>query len=167
MKLQKQPPEVFCVKGVLRNFTKFTGKRLCQSLFPNKIAGLRPAILLKKRHWRSCFLVNFCEISKNIFFIEHLWLLLLSFLARSFFFKAMKLDALALWGKKIYEGNLLKLIHTKKWRKQLHGVFPNYVFPRCLKEQRYRQVFMILVDLYSKFNMCMASMRLDEDLIYD
>ena len=94
-------PEVFCEKSVLRNFTKFTGKRLCQSLFPNKIAGLRPAILLKKRHWRSCFLVNFCEISKNIFFIEHLWLLLLSFLARSFFFKAMKLDALALWGKKI------------------------------------------------------------------
>ena len=26
-------PEVFCNKGVLRNFSKFTGKRLCQSLF--------------------------------------------------------------------------------------------------------------------------------------
>ena len=25
---QKQPPEVFCEKGVLRNFTKFTGKHL-------------------------------------------------------------------------------------------------------------------------------------------
>ena len=25
-------PEVFCKKGVLRNFTKFTGKHLCQSL---------------------------------------------------------------------------------------------------------------------------------------
>ena len=34
-------PEVFCKKGVLRNFTKFTGKRLCQSLFFNKVAGLR------------------------------------------------------------------------------------------------------------------------------
>ena len=33
--LQKQPPEVFCKKGVLRNFTKFTGKHLCQSLFFN------------------------------------------------------------------------------------------------------------------------------------
>ena len=33
-------PEVFC-KGVLRNFTKFTGKHLCQSLFFNKVAGLR------------------------------------------------------------------------------------------------------------------------------
>ena len=34
--------EVFCEKGVLRNFTKFAGKYLCQSLFFNKVAGLRP-----------------------------------------------------------------------------------------------------------------------------
>ena len=27
-------------KGILRNFTKFTGKHLCQSLFFNKVAGL-------------------------------------------------------------------------------------------------------------------------------
>ena len=26
-------PEVFCKKGVLRNFTRFTRKHLCQSLF--------------------------------------------------------------------------------------------------------------------------------------
>ena len=26
-------------KGVLRNLVKFTGKRLCQSLFLNKVAG--------------------------------------------------------------------------------------------------------------------------------
>ena len=32
-------PEVFCKKGVLRNFAKFTGKHLCQSLFFNKVAG--------------------------------------------------------------------------------------------------------------------------------
>ena len=29
--LQKQSPEVFCKKGVFRNFTTFTGKHLCQS----------------------------------------------------------------------------------------------------------------------------------------
>ena len=34
--------EVFYGKGVLRNFAKFTGKHLCQSLFFNKVAGLRP-----------------------------------------------------------------------------------------------------------------------------
>ena len=33
--------------GVLRNFVKFTGKHLCQSLFFHKVAGMRPAILLK------------------------------------------------------------------------------------------------------------------------
>ena len=42
-------PEVFCREGVLRKFAKFRGKHLCQSLFFNKVAGLRPAILLKKR----------------------------------------------------------------------------------------------------------------------
>ena len=31
---------VFCKKGVLRNFAKFPGKHLCQSLFFNKVAGL-------------------------------------------------------------------------------------------------------------------------------
>ena len=33
-------PEVFYKKAVLRNFAKFTGKQLCQSLFFNKVAGL-------------------------------------------------------------------------------------------------------------------------------
>ena len=32
---QKQPPKVFCKKDVLKNFAKFTGKHLCQSLFFN------------------------------------------------------------------------------------------------------------------------------------
>ena len=32
-------PEVFCKKGVLRNFAKFTGKRLCQSVFFDKVTG--------------------------------------------------------------------------------------------------------------------------------
>ena len=32
-------PEVFCRKGVLGNFAKFTGKHLCQSLFFNKVTG--------------------------------------------------------------------------------------------------------------------------------
>ena len=38
--IRSSRPEVFCKKGVLRNFTKFTGKHLCQSLFFNKVAGL-------------------------------------------------------------------------------------------------------------------------------
>ena len=31
-------PEVFCKEDVLRNFAKFTGKHLCQSLFFEKVA---------------------------------------------------------------------------------------------------------------------------------
>ena len=54
-------PEVFCEKGVLRNFAKFTGKHLCQSLFLNKVVGLRPAALLKKRLWHKCFPANFAK----------------------------------------------------------------------------------------------------------
>ena len=38
-------PEVFCKKGVRKNFTIFTGKQLCQSLFFNKLEGLRQAII--------------------------------------------------------------------------------------------------------------------------
>ena len=65
-------PEVFCKKGVLRNFTKFTGKHLCQSLFFNKVAGLRPVTLLKKGLWYRCFSVNFVKFLRTPFYIEHL-----------------------------------------------------------------------------------------------
>ena len=36
-------------KDALVNFTKCTGKHLCQRRFFNKIAGLRAAILFKKK----------------------------------------------------------------------------------------------------------------------
>ena len=47
-------------KGVLRNFAKFTGKQLCQSL------------LLKKESLAQVFSCEFFEISKNTFSTEHL-----------------------------------------------------------------------------------------------
>ena len=59
-------------KGVPRNFANFTRKQLCQSLFFNKVADLRPATLLKKRPWHRCFFSEFCEISNNTFFTEYL-----------------------------------------------------------------------------------------------
>ena len=61
-------PEVFCKKGVLRNFAKFTGKHLCQSLFFNKVTGLRAATLLKKRLWHRCFTMNFLKFLRTHFF---------------------------------------------------------------------------------------------------
>ena len=46
---QKQLPEVFYKKGVLKHVAKFTGKHSSWSFFFNKVAGLSPATLLKKR----------------------------------------------------------------------------------------------------------------------
>ena len=57
--------EVFCGKGVLRNFVKFTTKHLGQSLFFNKVAGLN---FIKKETLVHVFSCEFCEISKNGFF---------------------------------------------------------------------------------------------------
>ena len=48
--------KVFCKKGVLKNFTKFTGKHLCQGLFFNKVAGLRLVHLLTKDSNTAVFL---------------------------------------------------------------------------------------------------------------
>ena len=59
-------------KGVLRNFAKFTGKHLCQSLFFNEVAVLRPVTLLKGVSGTGVFHCESYEISKNTFFIEQL-----------------------------------------------------------------------------------------------
>ena len=40
IKFRSSRSEVFCKKGALRNFAKFTGKNLRQRLFLNKVAGL-------------------------------------------------------------------------------------------------------------------------------
>ena len=56
---------MFCKKYVLKNFTKFSGKHLCQSL------------LLKKRLWHRCFPVNFVKFLRTPYSTKHLqWLLL-------------------------------------------------------------------------------------------
>ena len=46
---------------------------MCQDLFFNKVAGLRPGTLLKTRLWHKCFLVNFAKFIRTPSFTEHLW----------------------------------------------------------------------------------------------
>ena len=65
--LQKQPPEVFCKKGIFRKFAKFTGKHLCQTHFLNKVAG-QDCNFIKKEAQAQVFSCEFSEISKNTFF---------------------------------------------------------------------------------------------------
>ena len=77
--LQKQPPEVFCEKRNSWKFRKIPGKWLCQSLFFNKVAGLRSATLLKKRLWRRYFPGNFAKFLRTPFSKEYLWWLCLHF----------------------------------------------------------------------------------------
>ena len=76
---QKQPPELFYKKSVLRYFTKFTGKHLCHGLFLNKAAGLRPATLLKKKLWYRCLPVNFVKLLRTLFLQDTSGRLLLCF----------------------------------------------------------------------------------------
>ena len=52
------------MKKFLKNFERLTGKHLYQSLFLNKVAGLGPATLLKKKLHTGVFL----RIFKNTFF---------------------------------------------------------------------------------------------------
>ena len=72
-------PEVFWKKDVFRNFAKFTWKHLYQSLFFNKVTGLRPATLLKKRLWYRCFSVNFAKVLRTTFLQNTSGRLLLAF----------------------------------------------------------------------------------------
>ena len=54
-------PELFCKNGVLRNFAKFTGKHLRQSIFSLQ------ASTIKKETLTQVFSCELCEISKNTF----------------------------------------------------------------------------------------------------
>ena len=57
-------------KGVLKIFSKFTGKHLCQSLLFNKASACN---FIKKETLAQVFSCEFSKISKDTFFIEHLW----------------------------------------------------------------------------------------------
>ena len=54
-------------KGVLRNFTKFTGKHLCQRFFFSKVAG-QACNFITKESLVQVLSCEFCKISKNSFF---------------------------------------------------------------------------------------------------
>ena len=56
-------PKVFCKKGVLRNFTKFTGKHLCLSLFFVKF--LRAAFYIEHLRWLflTCVIYSTMKLS--------------------------------------------------------------------------------------------------------
>ena len=50
---------MFCKKGVLRNFAKFTGKHQCRSLRDQQF-------YFKKRFWHRCFPVHFAKFLRTL-----------------------------------------------------------------------------------------------------
>ena len=70
--VKKLPLEVFYKKAVLKLLQYSQETPVLESLF-NKVAGLRPASLSKKRLWHRCFPVNFLKFLRTHFLKEHLW----------------------------------------------------------------------------------------------
>ena len=88
-KITSSRPKVLCKKGVLRNFSKFTGKHLC----------LRPTDLLKKRLWHRCFPVNFTKFLRTPFSQNASGRLLLYMLMNVYeFFKFSSLESISQYG---------------------------------------------------------------------
>ena len=120
---QKQPPEVSHKKGVLRNFTKFTGKHLCQSLFFNKVAGLSTLFL------------------QNTFFTEHFWITASesSWFINSYL-KYSRLKNSAIWlADRIFEDDQL-------------GIYkPSFTFPESVSACQKSSWFILIFLKYSWF----------------
>ena len=105
-KVQKQP------------FAKFTGKRLCQSLFFNKVAGLKPATLLKKRLWHWCFPVNFVKFLRTPFSQNTSWRQLLKVEGSLSRHVTVGLQFLLLGAAALsFSGKLLQNSHKKRFKK--------------------------------------------------
>ena len=70
---EKQSPDVFCKKRCSQKFSKIHRKHLCQSLYFNKVAGLRPqeCNFIKTETLPQVLSCEFCKISNNIFFLQN------------------------------------------------------------------------------------------------
>ena len=68
--LQKQPPEVFCKKTVLKNFAIFTGKHLFFRV--SFLVKLQVCNFIEKETLTQMFFCQYCGIFKNTYFQEPL-----------------------------------------------------------------------------------------------
>ena len=60
------------VKTVFLEISQDSQENTCRRVSFNKVAGLRSVTVLKEETMAQVFSCEFCEISKNTFFIEHL-----------------------------------------------------------------------------------------------
>ena len=54
--------------SIEKGVAKYTGKHLWHRFFFNKVAGLMPATLSKKRLWHRCFPVNCAKFLRALFY---------------------------------------------------------------------------------------------------
>ena len=75
-------------KDALRNFTKFTGKHLCQGLYFN-FCRPKACNFNKKETLAQVFPCEFCEVSKDTFFTIDFWTATCDFFAepKHFFYR--------------------------------------------------------------------------------
>ena len=106
----KSRRDVFFKKYVFRNFAKFTGKHQCQSLYFDKVAGMRTATLLKERLWHRCFPVNFAKFLRAPF---------LQKTSGGYFWKSQKNDM------KLRKIKVNKSVYIAKWRQRYYKTLNN------------------------------------------
>ena len=71
--MQKQPPEVFCIKKMFLEISQNSQENTYASAsFLIKLQA-EACNLIKKETLAHVFSCEFCEISKNSFFTEHHW----------------------------------------------------------------------------------------------
>ena len=106
-------PYAFCKIGALKNFAKFTGKHMCQSLFFNKVVGLRT------RDSGTVVFLKIDEFSKNTFL--HRTPLVaasdyyLTFNIISFYISCRGMGLMRAWCARVKSKNRIKIFCTKKF----------------------------------------------------
>ena len=90
-------PEVFCKKGVLKNFGKYPGKHLLHILFFNELAGLwsEACNLIKKETLAQVFSCDIAKFFENIFLYKTS--LVAAFLLSTFLLVGFKFGPFHLW----------------------------------------------------------------------
>ena len=68
-KLRSGRLKVFCIKDILKNFEKFTGKHLCRSVF--LIKRTAASNVIEKDALAQTFFCEFCEPFMNTYFEQH------------------------------------------------------------------------------------------------
>ena len=107
-------------KGVLGNFTKFTGNHLCQSLFVNKVTGQRD----RWHRWHSCFPVNIVKFLRTPFLPNTSEWLRLKEISNLKPGKAVHSNDTPILVLKDFEGIFTTFIHNNYNKVLMYGTFP-------------------------------------------